>query len=223
VRGDAIRIAEGVYGLVGGPVNLYLIDDPVEGLTLIDTGLPGWGLRILELLASIGREPSEIRRVLVTHADVDHVGSLAVVAAATGAEIAAGEKTAGYLSSRATPPHLRFPVSIPVALMSAAIGARPAVGRTLSDGEKIDTPHGLRAIATPGHTPDHFAYYLEREGLLFAGDLYRNVRGLEPYPRFSWDREKQEESARRVDSLGCSVVCPGHGKVWREGDARLPR
>jgi glyoxylase-like metal-dependent hydrolase (beta-lactamase superfamily II) len=125
---------------------------------------------------------------------VDHIGALAALAAETGAEIAAGELTAGFLAARAAPPHIGFPMSVPVALMNA--------------------------VATPGHTPDHFAYFLERERILFAGDLYRNLDGLELYPRNAWSRAEQEASARKALALGPAIVCPGHGKVWREGDPR---
>ena len=201
-------IADGIYGLVGGGVNAYLLDDPREGLTLIDAGLPGWGRRVLALVAEIGRRPSDLRRILITHADVDHIGALAALAAATGAEIAAGERAAGYLAARAAPPHIGFPMSVPVALMNAAIGARPSAGRILRDGERLDILGGLRAVATPGHTPDHFAYFLERERILFAGDLYRNLDGLELYPRNAWSRAEQEASARKALALGPAIVCP---------------
>jgi glyoxylase-like metal-dependent hydrolase (beta-lactamase superfamily II) len=211
-------IADGVYGLVGGGVNAYLLDDPREGLTLIDAGLPGWGKRVLALIAVIGRRPTDLRRILITHADVDHIGALAALVETTGSEIAAGERTAGYLAARSVPPHIRFPMTLPVALLNAAVGARPSAGRTLGDGERLDILGGLRAIATPGHTPDHFAYFLERGGILFAGDLYRNVAGLELFPRNAWDRAEQEASARKVEGLRLKIICPGHGKVWREGD-----
>jgi glyoxylase-like metal-dependent hydrolase (beta-lactamase superfamily II) len=214
-------IADGVYGLIGRGVNAYLLDDPREGLTLIDAGLPGWGRRILALIAEIGRRPSDLRRILITHADVDHIGALAALAASTGSEIAAGERTAGYLASRAIPPHIRFPMTLPVGLINAAIGARGAVAKTLRDGEQLGISGGLRAVATPGHTPDHFSYFLEREGLAFVGDLYRNVDGLELYPRNAWDRAEQEASAKKIEALRPKIICPGHGKVWREGDPRL--
>jgi glyoxylase-like metal-dependent hydrolase (beta-lactamase superfamily II) len=81
-------IADGIYGLVGGGVNVFLLDDPREGLTLIDAGLPGWGKRILALIAEIGRRPTDLRRILITHADVDHIGVLAALVAAAGSEIA---------------------------------------------------------------------------------------------------------------------------------------
>jgi glyoxylase-like metal-dependent hydrolase (beta-lactamase superfamily II) len=214
-------IADGVYGLVGGGVNVYLLDDQKEGLTLIDAGLPGWGRRVLALIDEIGRRPTDLRRILITHADVDHIGALAALAAATGATIAAGDRTADYLATSSVPPHIRFPMKVPVALMNAAIGARPSAGMKLKDGERLGILGGLRAVATPGHTPDHFAYFLERGGILFAGDLYRNIEGLELYPRNAWDRAEQEASAKKIEALRPKIICPGHGRVWREGDPRL--
>jgi glyoxylase-like metal-dependent hydrolase (beta-lactamase superfamily II) len=114
-------------------------------------------------------------------------------------------------------------MTLKVALMNVAVGARPSAGRTLRDGESHDILGGLRAVATPGYTPDHFSYFLEREGFIFAGDLYRNVGGLELFQRNVWSRAEQEASARKVEELRPKIVCPGHGKAWREGDPRRPQ
>ena len=73
-------------------------------------------------------------------------------------------------------------------------------------------------ISTPGHTPDHLCFFLEREGLLFAGDLFRNVAGLELFPRNAWDREAMKASFRKIASLNPRLICPGHGRVWRRDE-----
>ena len=61
-------------------VNMYLIVDP-DGLTLIDTGMSGSEKRILKYTADLGRAPSDVRRIIITHSDADHVGGLAALAA----------------------------------------------------------------------------------------------------------------------------------------------
>lgn len=70
------------------------------------------------LVNASGRSPRDFKRILVTHADVDHAGSLGSLAAASGAEVWAGEASAHYIARRVSPPHIRFPMILPVALMN---------------------------------------------------------------------------------------------------------
>lgn len=54
------------------PVNGYLVKE-VEGLTLVDAGLPGSAGLVLRAAEAIG---DPIRRIVLTHAHWDHAGSL---------------------------------------------------------------------------------------------------------------------------------------------------
>ena len=54
-------------------VNSYLVEEAGQ-LTLIDAGLPGLWKDLVAELRAINRSPSDIRAVLLTHGDVDHVG-----------------------------------------------------------------------------------------------------------------------------------------------------
>ena len=68
-------LADGVYkvdGLRAANVYLVAIDD---GLLLVDTGMPGNARRIVAYIESIGRQPAELRCVVLTHCDIDHIGS----------------------------------------------------------------------------------------------------------------------------------------------------
>ena len=68
-------------------VNLVLIVEP-NGLTLIDTGLAGSGPKlVLSQLAALGFQPSDLKRILFTHADPDHTGGATALRAATGAKL----------------------------------------------------------------------------------------------------------------------------------------
>ena len=53
-------------------VNLYLIEEP-EGLTLVDAGIAKSGPKlVLRTIAELGKHPTELRSILITHADPDH-------------------------------------------------------------------------------------------------------------------------------------------------------
>ena len=81
----ATQIVPGLYAIPVGPVNTFLLDSP-DRCTLIDTGLPGSEDKILKTLIALGRNPKEIRRILLTHAHPDHIGGFAAMKKATGAE-----------------------------------------------------------------------------------------------------------------------------------------
>ncbi len=100
-----MQIRPDVYLLKGKASNFYLCKDE-DGLTLIDAGMPGEQRLVLDLLDQLGYEPSQLVRILVTHADIDHAGSLAAIQEATGAQVCAGEKTANYLKAGKSPDHL---------------------------------------------------------------------------------------------------------------------
>ena len=71
-------------------VNLYLIEEPNEtnGLTLIDAGLAKSATQlVLRKIAELGRQPNDLKRILITHADADHYGSAAELKAITGARL----------------------------------------------------------------------------------------------------------------------------------------
>jgi glyoxylase-like metal-dependent hydrolase (beta-lactamase superfamily II) len=211
---DAPRAyAKGLYGLVDGAVNVYIIDD-AAGVTVIDAGLPGTAKRIIGLLRDIGRAPRDVTHILVTHADVDHVGDLRRLADATGARVYAGTEALPFLRSRRSPPHVAFPISIPVALVNLFFRRAVIAMDALGDGETINAAGNIRAISTPGHTQDHVAYYWEREKTLFAGDALENKDGLGLFPRNAWNRALVAKSAIRVLSLNPAIICPGHGAVW---------
>jgi glyoxylase-like metal-dependent hydrolase (beta-lactamase superfamily II) len=69
------EVAPEVFVARGTDVNWVLLRDGAD-LTLIDTGYPGDLAKVEESLHAIGRRPSEVRAVLITHAHVDHIGGV---------------------------------------------------------------------------------------------------------------------------------------------------
>lgn len=207
--------APGLYGVIGEAVNAYVLDSAESGLTVIDTGLPGSAKRILGLVEQLGRTPQDVKQILITHTDVDHVGGLKGLVRATGAAVYASADEAKYLKRRRNPPHVKPPMSVIGGLITFLLRPAVAVDHVVQDGEVLEIAGGIRAILTPGHTPDHVAYYWERERVLFAGDLLNNREGLVlTPPRITWDQSAARQSAKTVLALDPAVICVGHGPVW---------
>ena len=81
------KVAEGVYRIPARAANTYLVEAS-KGLVLVDTGLPGSEKRILKAIARLGRTPSDLKLVLLTHRHLDHIGSAAALKKQTGAKLA---------------------------------------------------------------------------------------------------------------------------------------
>lgn len=73
-------------------------DSPARPSTLIiDTGLPNQEATVLDLIATLGRKPSDVVTIVNSHGHGDHIGANVALARATGATVAIHEKDAFYL------------------------------------------------------------------------------------------------------------------------------
>ncbi len=191
-------IAEGIYHLdevVGGPTLLVAADR----ITLVDTGLPGSEETIFATLESLGRPPEDVKVVLITHADRDHVGALTAIVEATGAKVYAPDGEADVVEGKAPG-------------RSGDLLPGISVERRLKDGESLALHGGVQVVGTPGHTLGHVAFYLPREGVLLAGDCLNNVDGLAgSMPQYTADAAQARQAVRRVAQLRPGTICFGHG------------
>ena len=73
--------------------HVYLAKD-ADGLTLIDASIAPAVKPILSQIAAAGHKPTDVKRILITHAHPDHVGGLHKLVEATGAEVWASEAEA---------------------------------------------------------------------------------------------------------------------------------
>src|SRR2546429_7738197 len=81
-----LKVAEGVYRVPARHANAYLVEAD-NGLVLVDTGMPGSENRILKAVADLGREPSDVKLILLTHRHWDNIGSAAALKKATSGMI----------------------------------------------------------------------------------------------------------------------------------------
>jgi glyoxylase-like metal-dependent hydrolase (beta-lactamase superfamily II) len=85
----------------------------------------------------------------------------------------------------------------------------------LDDGERFGP---LRAIATPGHAPDHLAYVAG--GVCFSGDAVLGEGSVFVWPD-PGALSGYLSALRRLRVMGLKVICPGHGPVVLDANAKL--
>lgn len=195
-----------------GASNVYLCVS-ADGLTLIDCDRPGRATVILDYIRRLGHEPTDLKHIVITHADWDHAGSAAALQAASGATVYAGAMTASLLRRGKSPGH--FPRLIQL-IIDRFLGY-PAVAATaitaIADGEVLPLPSPLHAIASPGHTPDHFSFVDPTQGILFAGDALNTRGGALGLARtlITHDVAAAHRSARYLLQQTPSLFACGHG------------
>jgi len=193
-----------------GMINCFLVRE-ADGFTLVDTGLRGSAGAILRAATQLG---APIRRIVLTHAHIDHIGSLdSLIAALPSIELAIGRREARLLAK-----DLSLDAGEKGKALHGFTGAKARPGRLLEEGERIGS---LQAIASPGHTPGHMAYVDVRDNALIAGDAFTTQTGvvvagvfkpLFPFPAlFSWNAVLSAKSAAKLRKLNPSVLAVGHG------------
>jgi glyoxylase-like metal-dependent hydrolase (beta-lactamase superfamily II) len=212
----AKQIIPGVYTftrLMAGRV--YLIAGQND-LTLIDAGLASAPPKIVQQIASLGYQPADIKRILITHAHPDHVGGLPEMKKLTGAQIIASQVEQPYVQGE-----LPIPRADPDTLSGmsrrmyrpGAILPGTPVDRAVTDGDTIPSALGsLEVIATPGHAPGHIAFWSAEQRILFCGDVIMRLGGLRlPFAAFTPDMDENRRSIARLAELDASIACFGHG------------
>jgi glyoxylase-like metal-dependent hydrolase (beta-lactamase superfamily II) len=204
-----------------GMVNCYLIREHI-GFTLVDTGLPGTGRQILTAAKEAG---GAIRRIALTHAHGDHVGSVAALAGELpDVEVMISARDARFLKGDG-----RLDPGEPQAKPR---GSYPTVDleptRLLEPGERVGS---LEVVASAGHTPGHVSFLDTRDRTLIAGDAFQTLGGIAvsgvlrprfPLPALStWHKPTALESTRRLRALDPARLAVGHGRVVESPGAAM--
>jgi glyoxylase-like metal-dependent hydrolase (beta-lactamase superfamily II) len=201
-----------------GLVNCYLVLEE-DGYTLVDANLKG---SEEDILRAAGNTP--IKRVLLTHPHIDHVGAVdALVARVPGLILGASERTIPLLR---TPPDLSLRFGEVGEIRGKSPGIQSPVSLVIEEGDRIGS---LLAISTPGHIHGHLAYLDERDGTLYAGDelfglSHLGITGWAPWwlPLKAYsNRAQARETAIQLLQYPIRRYASGHGPVREGGKAAL--
>jgi len=225
-----MKLGPSLHRIGNDIVAVYLVDTP-EGVTVIDAGLPGHWRDLNAELESMGRALSDIKGVILTHGDSDHLGFAERLRrdhgvpvfvhpgdadrAKGGPKPAAGKQSVGLAMLGFLAYTLRKN-GLRTAHLTEVVEAR--------DGETLDLPGAPQIIGLPGHSPGSIAVYVPVADAVFVGDglATRHVltgrRGPQPAP-FTDEPDEAVASLRALVGTGATWVLPGHGAPWNGGVA----
>lgn len=229
-------VTSGVWRAGTRWVNWYLVDAGREGCVLIDAGLPGYHKALARSLDQIGKTPSDIKAVVLTHGHIDHVG-MAPYLADAGTEIYLHQEDVSLAADprtnrteRSVLPYLLYPGVagfVGHAILNGALNpARPMpASRPLMEGVNPQIPGSPVVTHTPGHTDGSCVIEFKEHGIAFVGDLLCTaspVTGLHAPPQLQTrgsnrDSSQAMASLERLESMTARLVLPGHGQPWTGG------
>jgi glyoxylase-like metal-dependent hydrolase (beta-lactamase superfamily II) len=213
------------------------------GVVLFDTGIGGkGGLRRFDMaLAQAGFGLEDVRLLVCTHSHADHYGLAAPIVEGAGCEL--------WMHPRWE--HVRLLASDPAAALEQRIEVARQSGVPVASLERYrearegDDDNGVDAIVepdcelvpgvevetdlgawqvyeTPGHAPSHVVLHQPERRLLISGDhlLGRTVlffdHGHSPDPVGEFLHSLEE-----VEPLAVDLVLPGHGRTFRDPEAKI--
>ncbi len=206
-----MEIVPGIHEIDGVPiVNCYLIISG-KSLILIDTGMPGNYNRVVNYFKTLGKSPSDLKYILLTHSDLDHIGCALKLKESTGAKVGIHKADAPVLAGKQQFKTVNNWLSPLVGWFMGRAHYRPfEPDIVFNNGSQIE---GWQVISTPGHTPGSICFYQPGKSI-FVGDALRtNSKGV-PRPissRICLDPVLARKSLRTIAALEFDTLLPGHG------------
>ena len=228
------QVVPGVWRAGTRFVNWYVVDGG-DGLTLIDTGLPGYRHQLDPALASIGRRRDEVKAVVLTHGHIDHIGFADVLSDAGATvhlhpeDVTLAENPKSNKTDSKSLKYLAWPGTIAFVAHAVRHGVTkpakmpPAV--PLVDGATADVPGQPVVTHAPGHTNGSCVLEFRDHGVVFVGDLLCTLSffsGRQADPQLQ-TRASNRNSAQamasldRLQGIAARTVLPGHGAPWQDG------
>ena len=208
-------IDNGLLGTAGFGATYVVRGDSVA---LLETGTSLTAAATLQGLEQLGIERDAVEHILLTHVHMDHAGGAGVLAQALpNASVYIHELTAPHLID---PARLLRSVERAVGPMWPMYGTVvPIVAERIRHANdlRLDLGRGivLEAIATPGHSPDHLAFWDAHSGAMWSGDAIGIVMSthhlpfaVTPPPAF--DLPAQLATFERLAALPIRTLMPSH-------------
>jgi len=200
-------------------------------VVLVDAGFPGQLQQIREAMGSAGVPFDRLDKVIITHQDIDHIGSLPDIVRESShkVEVLSHEEERPYIEGRKPLIKMnqerlsKMLVSLPEEQRQRmeALFANPpkaSVDTAVADEEVLPYCGGITVIFTPGHTPGHICLYLNQSKILITGDALVVVDGelRGPNPQATYDMDTALKSLKKLTQYDIETVICYHGGVYTD-------
>ena len=188
------------YPETGFTSNAYIIEDGIR--ILVDPGHYNHLKDLIELMAEDGFQLSDIDWIVVTHAHVDHCGSVYDIQRMHGIKVAMHEAEKQYLLEQANYYHKLLGEHMPLFTVNHWF-----------KGDKCKCVGDLNLIVihTPGHTPGSISIYSPEKKFLISGDLV--FQGGIGRTDLGGDSRLLKRSIEVISQLDIEMLLPGHGPL----------
>ena len=183
--------------------NTYLLFDETKEAVLIDAGCIT-DTEKLTLKRFIDENGLTLKRLINTHLHLDHQFGNKFVADTFGLLPEANQQDE-FLLANVVAQARSFGFSVEEEAQ--------ALGAYINEGDEIKFGNcSLKAIHVPGHSPGSLAFYSEKEGVVFAGDvLFRNSIGRTDLPYGDYATLILSITKKLLPLPDSTVVYCGHG------------
>jgi glyoxylase-like metal-dependent hydrolase (beta-lactamase superfamily II) len=226
-----MKLAPHLHRIGNDIVAAYLIVTD-DGVTVVDAGLPGHYGDLVRELKSLGLTPADVKGVVLTHGDSDHIGFAERLRRDHGVPVyvheADAERARSGEKGKVEMPPMKLGPTVGFFAYALSKRAMPTKYVTevveVHDGDVLELPGSPVIVGMPGHSAGSIAVYSALADAVFVGDALttRHVTtgraGLQPAP-FTDDPAEALESLDRLAGLQASWVLPGHGTPWRGSPA----
>ena len=186
-----------------------------RGVTLVDTGSDIRARAIAAALASVGFGLRDIRLIVLTHGDGDHLAGAHLLQDESGADVLTHELEVEYVLGRLP---ARFPIAKRAFHFLSRRLPRPRVTRQMSGPRLVIGD--IEIVHTPGHTPGHLVVYAG--DALCAGDAFRTgYRFTEVPSLMTVDRAMSRTTIRMLAGRAVIRAYSGHGPPSHAAAERL--
>jgi glyoxylase-like metal-dependent hydrolase (beta-lactamase superfamily II) len=184
---------------------VYLVD--AGELVLIDAGAGRSTSRLIDNIQALEFQPGKLFAVIVTHAHIDHIGSLYDLKELYDAKIIAHKEDAKAIESGSKVGAAYYGIKYKPCIVDIIL-------ENTEDRLKLGS-HEFKFIHIPGHTPGSMAVILEISGkrVLFGQDIHG------PYhPDWGGEPEKAIESLTKLRDIQADILCEGHYGIIKPAD-----